>query len=120
MISPVAEITYDFSFAYIQEGFVAALLALARKAGPPKHERRPSDGLMEETADGWLEIKSPYSRGGGDGHDELKDVPLWNEFKEQVRILRDSMGDKKSAAGRGKTDEADVESLEANLEHVRI
>lgn len=85
----IAEITAKFSFAYIQEAFVAALLALAQKG------RRSSwsseEGLTEDLADGWVGVV-----GGGDELDKLK---LWVEIKKQIAILREGMDDKASKEG---------------------
>lgn len=86
----IAEITDKFSFAYIQEAFVAALLALAQK------QRRSSESseeaLTEELGDGWVGVV-----GGGDELDKLK---LWVEIKKQIAILREGMDNK--ASGKGK------------------
>ena len=68
-LSPaIAGITQGFSFAYLQEAFVATLSAIA--------QNESEDGI----------------RGGGDedGGDE-DDYRLWREMKKQVRSLRDDM-----------------------------
>ncbi|KAL8730217.1 MAG: hypothetical protein Q9166_004194 [cf. Caloplaca sp. 2 TL-2023] len=68
----IAGITADFSFAYLQEAFVATLLAIA---GHRSEEN---------------------SRGGGpddgDGDDDIEQFELWREMKKQVKALRDEMG----------------------------
>ena len=65
----VAKITDGFSFAYIQEAFVAALLAIAAE-----------DNLFIP---------------GKIGNDESLDkYILWRQIKKQIKILRDEMGDK--------------------------
>lgn len=66
----IAEITEDFSFAYLKEAFVASLLVIAgtRTEGENKEE----DG------------------------DDLNDYELWREIKKQVKALRDDMGTKKA------------------------
>jgi transitional endoplasmic reticulum ATPase len=79
----IAGITDEFSFAYIQEAFVAALLALARATNG--ETASPDDG-----ADDWVEV-----RGGGD---KLEKNALWVEIQKQVKILRDAMGNEKSMA----------------------
>ena len=67
-LSPaIAEITEDFSFAYLKEAFVATLLVIAGK-------RSEDVGRCE---------------GGGD---DLNDYELWREIKKQVKLLRDDMG----------------------------
>ena len=62
----VAEITDGFSFAYMKEAFVASLLKLVTR------KMRSIEGSGED--------------GGG-----LDDLPLWKEFKRQVRNLREEL-----------------------------
>lgn len=70
----IAKITDDFSFAYIQEAFIAALLAIATsRRDPQTHEASDGDG-------------------------ELEKYVLWREIKKQVKILREEM-DSKVVAG---------------------
>lgn len=61
----IADITDGFSFAYMQEGFVAALMAII--VGKDDHP-----GLEDE----------------GDG---LENNIFWQEFKKQIKNLRDEM-----------------------------
>jgi len=82
MCEAVADITDDFSFAYIQEAFVAALLALARDRTEPDDDEQ----LMEDISDGWVGVL-----GGGD---DLDKNPLWQEIQKQVKILREGMEEK--------------------------
>ncbi|KAG7137154.1 putative ATPase YjoB like protein [Verticillium longisporum] len=77
----IAEITDKFSFAYIQEAFVAALLALARR-GSGAGERRTSGA----SADAWIVV----SDDAGDGLDKLV---LWVEIQKQIEILREGIND---------------------------
>lgn len=74
----MAEITEDFSFAYLKEAFVATLLDLARNADD-------SDG----DADAQDESSDPFAK-----------YEFWRSFKEQVKILRDDMGSSKSVGGK--------------------
>ncbi|KAI1815905.1 ATPase [Poronia punctata] len=83
----IADITDKFSFAYMQEAFVAALLAIARRSGGPL--RSSGDRLTRDVGDGWLDIC------GGDG-DDLDDLVLWVEIKKQVKTLREGMEDEKN------------------------
>ncbi|KAI0444994.1 P-loop containing nucleoside triphosphate hydrolase protein [Xylaria telfairii] len=88
LCTAIAEITDKFSFAYIQEAFVAALLAIARrsKAG----DRGSEDSLTRDVGNGWLDVCG--SNGGGDdGHGDLDDLPLWIEIKKQIETLREGM-----------------------------
>ncbi|KAL9598089.1 MAG: hypothetical protein Q9219_004720 [cf. Caloplaca sp. 3 TL-2023] len=64
----IAGITAEFSFAYLQEAFVATLLAIAGHR---------SEGGVKDDEEG----------GGGD----LDDYELWREMKRQVKALRDDM-----------------------------
>jgi len=85
----VADITDGFSFAYIQEAFVAALLAIARREKGAATAR----GWMEEMGDGWVGVL-----GRGRDHDLDKNV-LWIEMQEQIKILREGMEGKNKTLG---------------------
>ena len=70
--SAIAAITDGFSFAYLQEAFVAALLAIAGRRSEELDEfGRASDD--------------------GDDDDDLDEYELWREMKKQVNALRDDM-----------------------------
>lgn len=69
----IADITNDFSFAYMQEAFVAALLAIAQS----KNDR--AEGLD----DGWVDVLE-----GDAGDGDLEGNVLWDEIQKQVEILR--------------------------------
>ncbi|KAL8918452.1 MAG: hypothetical protein Q9208_007358 [Pyrenodesmia sp. 3 TL-2023] len=69
-LSPaIAGITAEFSFAYLQEAFVATLLAIAGHRS-------------EESIRGC----------GDDEGEDLDDYELWREMKKQVKALKDDMG----------------------------
>ncbi|KUJ06533.1 P-loop containing nucleoside triphosphate hydrolase protein [Mollisia scopiformis] len=72
LVEPIADITHDFSFAYIQEAFVSSLLDIAH--------HHDDEGEDEEAVD---------EAGGGD--EDLDKYELWRVLKEQVKILRDEM-----------------------------
>ena len=74
----VAIITDGFSFAYIQEAFVASLLAIAG---------RRSEVIGESKA----EVEGGGDDGDDDGDKDLNDYELWREIKKQVKALRDDM-----------------------------
>lgn len=86
-LSPaVADITQDFTFAYLKEAFVASLLTIARQDEDRDDEDKDGD---------W--ITSPGNDDPG-FHDKLinaeKDIsnlPLWIEIQKQVKMLRDDM-----------------------------
>ena len=66
----IAEITDGFSFAYMKEAFVASLLRLVTR------KQRLRDGSGDDGSEG----------------DGLDDLPLWKEFKQQVKNLREELG----------------------------
>ena len=77
----IASITDGFSFAYLQEAFVATLLVIA--------------GNRSEVLDG-------SGGGNGEGHgdddddDGLNRYELWREMKKQVKALRQDMDSRES------------------------
>jgi hypothetical protein len=71
LCAAIADITEDFSFAYLKEAFIATLLVIAGKQ---------EDGNESDDDDG----------GDGDG-DGLDGLVLWVEMKKQVKLLRDDM-----------------------------
>ncbi|KAF2003409.1 P-loop containing nucleoside triphosphate hydrolase protein [Amniculicola lignicola CBS 123094] len=71
----MADITDDFSFAYMKEAFVATLLDLARNHGDDSDDEDAPDG---------------------DDDDPLAKYELWRVFKSQVKILRSEMGSETS------------------------
>lgn len=100
LCAAIANITEDFSFAYMQEAFVAALLAIARRAASDAEDDSPAQAkdedarstasmggltITEDVGDGWVEIVV------GDG--ELDGLVLWVEIKRQIEILRDGMNE---------------------------
>lgn len=80
LCSAVADITDDFSFAYMKEAFVATLLDLARNhaTGDTSDEDGDSDD---------------------DNNDGLDKYKFWKVFKVQVKILRDEMDSGSSTSG---------------------
>ncbi|PMD45929.1 P-loop containing nucleoside triphosphate hydrolase protein, partial [Hyaloscypha variabilis F] len=70
LVEPIAGITYDFSFAYMQEAFVSSLLEIAHH----RNEVDEDEEFIDET-------------GGGD--EDLEKYELWRVINEQVKILRD-------------------------------
>jgi SpoVK/Ycf46/Vps4 family AAA+-type ATPase len=95
----IAEITDKFSFAYMQEAFVAALLTIARRA--KDGERRNEEALTRDMGDGWLDVCSvDESDDDDDGH--LDDLILWVEIKKQIETLREGMEEEKGTVALGK------------------
>ena len=109
LCAAIAKITDGFSFAYMQEAFVASLLAIARDedmysertclecleyhekptngSSCDRRSKRPFKGLYD-----WVwEVRQK------DEEDpSLDDLLLWREMKKQVRILREELGTEKS------------------------
>lgn len=77
----IAKITEKFSFAYLQEVFVAALLQIAGRS------ERDDDHIVESC------IGEYFVEHGGGSDDDLEKLVLWKEIKKQVKALRDEMGD---------------------------
>ncbi|ORY59127.1 P-loop containing nucleoside triphosphate hydrolase protein [Pseudomassariella vexata] len=87
LCNAIAATTDDFSFAYIQEAFVAALLSIAQKSKKPG--KSDEAGWTEDLGDGWVGIL-----GGGDADGDLEKLVLWAEIKKQIAILREGMEEK--------------------------
>ncbi|KAK3293808.1 P-loop containing nucleoside triphosphate hydrolase protein [Chaetomium fimeti] len=96
----IAGITDGFSFAYIQEAFVAALIVVARGGSDGGDGGDGSEGWSaagwesvegDEIADGWVGIADEDLDDG-----DLDDLVLWVEIKKQVAILREGMEEKRS------------------------
>jgi hypothetical protein len=81
----VADITDGFSFAYMQEAFVAALLAIARRSD---EEGKEDEGGVEGD---WISVGEEDADDDDDG---LEKIPLWKEIKKQIAILREGMEEK--------------------------
>ncbi|TRX88414.1 hypothetical protein FHL15_010670, partial [Xylaria flabelliformis] len=86
----IAEITDKFSFAYMQEAFVAALLAIARRSKKGGDRRFSQEPRTRDVGDGWLDVCDS----GDDDHGDLDDLPLWIEIKKQIETLREALNDK--------------------------
>lgn len=81
----IASITDNFSFAYMQEAFIAALLAMAGEEELGKEELlagRPT--TSEDTSDLVLVKRTD---------DDLDKYVLWRQLKIQIQILRAELGD---------------------------
>lgn len=79
----IAKITDGFSFAYIQEAFVAALLAIANKDGDEdvSEEEHRSHNVSESLAATLSVVQT-----------DLDSYVLWREMKKVVKTLRDELG----------------------------
>ncbi|KAL7791986.1 P-loop containing nucleoside triphosphate hydrolase protein [Trichoderma ceciliae] len=95
LCNAIAEITNDFSFAYMQEAFVAALLAIARNEEPGEGEDDDAlDDAMVMTVDlaedDWVKVLDKPA----EESPELDELALWIEIKKQIAILREGMEEK--------------------------
>ena len=78
LCSAIAQITDDFSFAYLKEAFVSTLLAIANSRSDEDNDDDINGGGDSDTED-------------DDDDDEYDHYELWREMKKQVKILRDDM-----------------------------
>ena len=78
LCKPIADITHDFSFAFMQEAFVAALLAIASMDATE----------VARTDDGEDSFASVQHAIMYDDDKDLDQYVLWRQMKKQVRILR--------------------------------
>ncbi|KAK4184240.1 putative transitional endoplasmic reticulum ATPase [Podospora australis] len=96
----IAEITDGFSFAYIQEAFVAALLVIARDSETAEACNTYSsvDPTKEDEDDDWEAVQylTLGRRPGGDDDDtDIEKLVLWVEIKKQIQILREGIEEEK-------------------------
>ena len=78
----IASITQGFSFAYMQEAFIAALLAIA---GDEQQEQEECGQTASEDSSDLTHVN------GKD--DDLNQYVLWRQLKIQVQILRAELGE---------------------------
>jgi transitional endoplasmic reticulum ATPase len=104
----IAEITPKFSFAYMQEAFVATLLAIASRGGKSiaeadcEAERWAGPQEPMEVANGTLhanfgrrDIFVNINGSASEPDSDLDKLELWIEMKKQVKILKEEMNEKK-------------------------
>ncbi|EXJ95656.1 hypothetical protein A1O1_00778 [Capronia coronata CBS 617.96] len=88
-----AEITDGFSFAYIQEAFVSALMAIAReKDGFQTAEEAGSMTTLHEAWD-VLDIADGQPPSWSGDNKNLDDYVLWRTLKNQIELLRKEFSD---------------------------
>ncbi|RTE69722.1 hypothetical protein BHE90_015894 [Fusarium euwallaceae] len=85
----IAEITDKFSFAYIQEAFVATLLAIARRS-----KAKPT---IRSSAEAWVLVSDDFGSAAVSDEGDLDKLELWVEMKKQAKFLCECMGDEESA-----------------------
>jgi hypothetical protein len=90
----MAKITENFSFAYMQEAFIASLLAIAvrKDHGTEPHKwSGPDDPIARSNT-----VLQTLSLSDDEPSDpNLEKLILWQEFQKQVRILKEEMDEKK-------------------------
>jgi len=93
----IADITHAFSFAYMQEAFVAALLAIAGRGGKGVEELErwagPQDPMTRVKEDVLLGLGRCTHDVPSRRDPDLEKLPLWIEMQKQVKILREEMGE---------------------------
>jgi len=85
----IAEITDKFSFAYIQEAFVATLLAIARRS-----KTKPTIG---GSAEAWVLVSDDFGDALASDKGDLDRLELWVEIKKQIKILREGIEEESKA-----------------------
>ena len=99
----IADITDGFSFAYIQEAFVAALVVIAgRREDGTEAKIRGEDAPLDR----WEFVEEEDTRpadadrhsGGDDEGPDLDTYLLWRVIKEQVAMLRKELNGKAESA----------------------
>jgi transitional endoplasmic reticulum ATPase len=94
MCPAVAEITDGFSFAYIQEAFVAALLAIAeRREEAVEENMKAGFVIVEKSTESLEDTQTGIIPFIDTGHDDLEGLILWEELQKQIKILRDQLDD---------------------------
>ncbi|KAK7180137.1 hypothetical protein DPSP01_012278 [Paraphaeosphaeria sporulosa] len=84
----IAKITDKFSFAYMQEAFVASLLAIAVRGSDDDDAQQVAYNDMQALQRALAQTL---------GHSDLDDLVLWKEMQKQVKILREEMDEKAQA-----------------------
>jgi SpoVK/Ycf46/Vps4 family AAA+-type ATPase len=87
-----AKITDGFSFAYIQEAFVSALLEIAREKNKSDRDNE-RDELLEEVLDKWEVLDLEGARVAKDK--DLDDYVFWRKLKHQIEVLRKELSKEK-------------------------
>lgn len=89
----VAAITEGFSFAYIQEAFVAALLAIANgDADDDGDDDEKKEQKSMGAFDDWANMAALLE---GDGDGDLGQYVLWREIKKVIKTLREELESEK-------------------------
>ena len=93
----IAKITDGFSFAYIQEAFVAALVEIAagREAAADGEIKRDTMAMDEwEFVEEGEDRSADADSGDDDQRPDLDKYLLWRVIKKQIAILRKELNDR--------------------------
>ncbi|KAF1842241.1 P-loop containing nucleoside triphosphate hydrolase protein [Cucurbitaria berberidis CBS 394.84] len=97
LCAKIAEITDKFSFAYMQEAFVASLLAIAARGGQDINDAERESERWAGPLDPMTHINQDafVVRVDNEGREpDIEKLELWIEIQKQVKILRDEMEEK--------------------------
>jgi hypothetical protein len=106
----IAKLTDDFSFAFLQEAFVATLLVLARSA----------DDGEEGKGSCMSGDRAPEKLDAGDDDDGLTSYKFYRVIKQQIKILREDLDSGSSSTGSatGPCDDAPLSWVRENTERL--
>ncbi|KAL6715306.1 hypothetical protein ACLMJK_007571 [Lecanora helva] len=93
LVDPIARITDGFSFAYIQEAFVAALLAIANGDADEYDSKKRKITIEPPRPYPPMPIYPSLLPKRDDQKEELEKYVLWREIKKVVKTLREELGD---------------------------
>ena len=94
----IAGITKGFSFAYIQEAFVAALLAIANGDTSGVEETEEEKSLRLEDECEFFFLNQMVLKTKVDNEKELEKFVLWRMIKKVVRTLREELEGRRGVA----------------------
>ena len=105
LCEPIACITTGFSFAYLQEAFVATLLEIAR----------------QQSCSDKVTVASRDDKGDCPDDDDLNQYELWKVMRKQVKILRDDMNSSvPESRPESLADRRDVETRYPGTERAKV
>ncbi|PSN69901.1 P-loop containing nucleoside triphosphate hydrolase protein [Corynespora cassiicola Philippines] len=113
LCSAIAKITEKFSFAYMQEAFVASLLAIAARGDQSQHMAEwqasrwagPEDPIMLAAEQAMVDR---FNRQEDAPDPDLDELMLWVEIQKQVKILREEM--EEESRGRAAEQQAQAQA----------
>lgn len=109
----IADVTDKFSFAYMQEAFIATLLAIAVRDGKDQAINEQDIHQWAGPADPMTEVDRQacidrLKHQGGGNHPDVDKLELWVEFQKQVKILREEMDEKDQKINKGRQRNAET------------